>query len=83
MDHWPTHGPKWRTVVVTMDSMDRPEHAAADACLYLIAVRRGQAKAVSVSGEEAGQHQALSHIHFNWNRYSGVVTWGGWVVEVQ
>lgn len=81
-DHWPMHGAKWRTVVVTMDSRDRPEHAAADACLYLIAVRRGQAKAVSVAGGEAGQKQALSHIHFNWNCYSGVVTWGGLVVEV-
>jgi hypothetical protein len=46
-------------------------------------LRRGQAKAVSVSGEVAGKQQALSHIHFNWNWYGGVVTWGGWVVEVR
>lgn len=76
-------GAKWRTVVVTMDSTDRPEHAAADACLYLIAVRRGQAKAVAVSGGVAGKLQALSHIHFNWNWYSGVVTWGGQVIDVR
>lgn len=80
-DHWPVHGPKWRTVTVVMDSTYRPEHAACDACLYLIAVRRGQAKAVSVSLGEAGQEQPLWHIHFNWNWYNGVVTWGGGVVE--
>lgn len=69
-------------IVVTMDSMDRPEHAAADACLYLIAMRRGQAKAVAVSGDEVGQRILLSHVHFNWSWFSGVVTWGGWVVEI-
>lgn len=82
-DQWPTLGPVWRTVTVVLDSFDHPENAACDVCLYLIAVRRGQAKAVAVSGGEAGQQQALSHIHFNWNWYNGVVTWGGWVVEVQ
>jgi hypothetical protein len=82
-DHWPAFGAKWRTVTVVLDSMDRPEHAAYDACLYLIAVRRGQAKAVSVSGGKAGQGLALSHIHFNWSWHSGVVTWGGRVVEVR
>jgi hypothetical protein len=82
-DHWPMYGAKWRTVTVVLDSSGLPEQAAADACLYLIAVRRGQAKAVSVSGGVTGQQQALSHIHFNWNWYSGVVTWGGRVVEVR
>lgn len=81
-DHWPVDGPQWRTITVVMDSTSNAEGAACDACLYLIAVRRGQAKAVSVSGGEAGQGKPLSHIHFNWNWYSGVVTWGGWVVEV-
>ncbi len=76
------HGAKWRTVLVTMDSMDRPEHAACDACLYLIAVQRGQAKALSVRGGEAGQGLTLSRIHFNWSWYSSIVTWGGRVTEV-
>jgi len=67
---------------VDIDSVDIPEQAACDACLYLIAVRRGQAKAVSVFGGHSGHGQPLSHIHFNWNSYSGVVPWGGWVVEV-
>ena len=65
-----------------MESTDKPEQAACDACLHLIGVRRGQAKAVSVSGGKAGKEQPLSPIHFKWNWYSGVVTWGGWVVEV-
>lgn len=82
-DHWPVHGAQWRSVTVVLDSTDRPEHAACDACLHLIAVRRGQAKAVSVFVGEAGQEQPLSHIHFNWSWYSGVVTWGGWMVEVR
>lgn len=54
--------------------------AAFDAWLYLIAVRRGQAKTVSVSGGKAAEEQPLLHIHFNWNWYAGVVTWGGRVV---
>ena len=82
-DQWPVYGAQWRTVVVVLDSTDRPEHAACDACLHLIAVRRGQAKAVSVLGGEAGQEQPLSHIHFNWSWYNGVVTWGGSVIEVR
>lgn len=82
-DHWPVHGPQWRTITVVMDSTSNAEGAACDACLYLIAVRRGQAKAVSVSGGEAGQEQPLSHIHFNWNWYNGVVTWGGVMVDVR
>ncbi len=81
-DQWPVHGAQWRGVTVVMDSRDSPELAACDACLHLIAVRRGQAKAVSVSGGKAGQEQSFSHIHFNWRWYGGVVTWGGWVVEV-
>ena len=76
------YGAKWRTVVLTMNSMDRPEDAACDACLSLIAVRRGQAKAIAVCGGDAGRHQPLSKIHFNWHFYDGVVTWGGWIVEV-
>lgn len=82
-DQWLVYGPKWRTVTVFMDSMDRPEHAACDACLYLIAIRRGRARAVSVFGREARQGYQLSHIHFDWSRYSGVVSWGGWAVEVR
>lgn len=74
------HGAQWRGVNVILDSMDSPELAACDACLHLIAVRRGQAKAVSVTGGRAGQEQSLSHILFNWSWCSGVVTWGGWVV---
>lgn len=81
-DQWPVHGAQWRPVFVLLDSTDRPEHAACDACLYLIAVRRGQAKAVSVSGGKARKKQLLSPIHFNWSWYGGVVTWGGWVLEV-
>lgn len=80
-DQWPVHGAQWREVTVVMDSTDSPELAACDACLHLIAVRRGQTKAVSVTGGKAAQ--PLSHIHFNWSWYSGVVTWGGWVVEVR
>jgi hypothetical protein len=82
-DQWPGHGAQWRGVTVVMDSTDSPELAACDACLHLIAVRRGQAKAVSVTGGQAGQGVPLSHIHFNWNWYSGVVTWAGSVVEVR
>jgi hypothetical protein len=81
-DHWSIYGAQWRTVVVVLDSTDRPEHAACDACLYLIAVRRGQAKTVSVSGSDLGHEQPVTYVHFNWNWYSGVVTWGGRVVEV-
>lgn len=81
-DHWPSLGPNWREVTVVLDCTGSPEHAACDACLHLIAVRRGQAKAVAVSGGKAETEQPLSHIHFNWSWYSGVVTWGGWVVEV-
>lgn len=81
-DHWHLDGPKWRTITVVMDSTSNAEGAACDACLYLIAVRRGQAQAVSISAGKAGQGQPLSHIHYNWSWYSGVVTWGGWVVEV-
>lgn len=82
-DHWAVHGAQWRVITMVMDSTDSPELAACDACLYLIAVRRGQAKAVSVSGGKAGSAQPLAHIQFNWSCYSGVVTWGGWVVEVR
>lgn len=82
-DQWPMHGARWRVVTVVMDSSDRPELAACDACLHLIAVRRGQAKAVSVSGGKAGKKQLLSPIRFNWSWYGGVVTWGGWIVEVR
>lgn len=81
-DHWPLHGAKWRSIIVVVDSTDRPELAACDACLYLIAVRRGQAKAISVAGGPAGPGRALSSIHFNWSWYCGVVTWGGNVVDV-
>lgn len=80
-DHWLVHGARWRPVTVVLDSTDHPEHAACDACLYLIAVRRGQAKAVSVAVGAAGQGIQLSHIHLNWNSYSGVVNWGGRGVE--
>ena len=82
-DHWPVHGAKWREVTVVLDSTDSPELAASDACLHLIAVRRGQAKAVSVLGEKTGKEQPLTYIHFNWSWYCGVVTWGGWVVAVR
>lgn len=82
-DHWPIHGAHWRTVSVVLESADRPEHAACDACLYLIAMRRGPAQAVSVSSGVAGKQQALFHIHFYWRWYSCVVTWGGWVVEAR
>lgn len=82
-DHWPVHGAKWRTVTVVMDSTDRPESAALDACLHLIAVRRGQAKAVAVFDGLMERERQLAHIHFNWSWYSGVVTWGGLVVEVK
>lgn len=81
-DQWPVHGAQWRLVSVDMYSNDSPEQAACDACLQLIAIRRGQAKAVSVFGGEAGQEQPLSHIHFNWSWCGGVVPWGGCVVEV-
>ncbi|MCC6401955.1 MAG: hypothetical protein IT227_14425 [Flavobacteriales bacterium] len=81
-DHWSIYGAQWRPVTVVLESMDRPEHAACDACLYLIAVRRGQAKAVSVSGSALGHELPVTHVHFNWSWYSGVVTWGGRVVEV-
>lgn len=64
-DHWLVDGPQWRTITVVMDSTSNAEGAACDACLYLIALRRGQAKAVSVSGGEAGQGKPLSHVHFN------------------
>lgn len=82
-DHWPVDGPHWRTVTVVMDHTGNAEGAACDACLYLIATRRGQAKAISVSGGDAGVVRTLAGIYFNWNWYSGVVTWGGWVVGVR
>ncbi|HNR56703.1 MAG TPA: hypothetical protein PKJ19_16165 [Flavobacteriales bacterium] len=81
-DLWPNHGAQWRLVTVVLESADRPEHAACDACLYLIAMRRGQAKAVSVLSSANRKELMLFHIHFNWIWYSGVVTWGARIVEV-
>jgi hypothetical protein len=82
-DHWSIYGAQWRPMTVVLESMDRPEHAACDACLHLIAVRRGQAKAVSVRVGDLAHEKPITRIHFNWSWYSGVVTWGGCVVEVR
>ena len=82
-DHWPLTGPHWRTVVVELDSMDRPEGAACDACLFLIGTHRGQATAVTVHAEGDRAPSTVHNITFNWNWYNGTVTWGGWIVVVE
>jgi hypothetical protein len=79
-DHWPLTGAHWRTVVVELDSMDRPEGAACDACLFLIGTRRGQATAVSVQAKDDSAATTVYNITFNWSWYDGTVTWGGHVV---
>lgn len=81
-DHWPTLGARWRSVTVIMESADRSEGAACDACLFLIATRRGQAKAVTCTIGPNGNLELLSHIAFNWSDYDGTVTWGGHVADV-
>ena len=75
-------GASWRTVIVELNSMDKPEGAACDACLFLIGTRRGQATAVSVRADGDIVETPVHHITFNWNWYHGTVTWGGEILAI-
>jgi len=79
-DHWPLTGAHWRSVIVEINSMARPEGAACDACLFLIGTRRGQATAISVQAKDDSAATTVYNITFNWSWYDGTVTWGGHVV---
>jgi hypothetical protein len=78
-DHWRRLGSAWREVVVTLMDDGAPHGAAIEACLYLIATRRGQAKADLVVEPELVQHHTNTGT-FNWSHYDGVVTWGADIV---
>ena len=79
-DHWPILGPKWRVVTVLLDHTEPPQHAAPDACLYLIATRRGQAEPIDVCAE-GHEPIPLPSTTFDARLYAGGVTWGGWIVR--
>jgi hypothetical protein len=80
MEHWKEMGARWRVVHVSILD-DAAQSAADNACLCLIAMRRGRARVVEVVGPN-DVVLVVNRSGFAWSWFDGAVTWGGDVLEV-